>query len=124
MTRLVSRALVSVSVLFLSFLLVSPALAGKIFGDIKMDGKPLPAAIPVWITHPLAADAKTAARADSTATDKFGSYKLNVKEDGKCILTVVFEKQALELPVFSYKAATRYDLILERKDEKLSLRRK
>ena len=125
MTRLVSGVVVSVSVLFLSlFPLVSPALAGKIFGDIKMDGKPLPAGTPVLITQPLAADAKTAARADSTATDKFGSYKLNVKNEGKCILTVVFEKQTLELQVFSYKAATRYDLVLERKDERLSLRRK
>ena len=32
--------------------------------------------------------------ADSTVTDKFGSYKLTVKEEGKCILTLVYEKQA------------------------------
>lgn len=117
-------ARVVISVLIFLLLAAPPALAGRVFGDIKMDGKPLPAGTPVLITQPLVGDAKTAARADSTATDKFGSYKLNVKDEGKCILTVVYQKQSLELPVFSYKGATRYDLVLERKDDKLSLRRK
>lgn len=118
MTRIAVQALLIV-------LLAAPqAFAGRIFGDIKLDGKPLPDSIRVRITQPLAAEAKTAAVADSTLTDKFGSYKLNVKDDGKCILTVVYEKQAVELIAFSYKQATRYDLIMERKDGKLSLRRK
>ena len=115
---------VALSIVVLLSVLAAPALAGRIFGDIKMDGKPLPAGVIVRITQPLAAEAKTAAVADTTLTDKFGSYKLNVKEEGKCILTVAYEKQALELIVFSYKEATRYDLILEKKDGKLSLRRK
>jgi hypothetical protein len=62
--------------------------------------------------------------ADSTATDKFGSYKLSVKPEGKCILSLTYEKQVLTLEVFSYKEATRYDLILEKTDGKFSLRRK
>lgn len=115
---------VAVSILLLALLAATPAFAGRIFGDIKMDGKPLPAGVLVRVTQPLAAEAKTAAVADTTLTDKFGSYKLNVKTDGKCILTVVYEKQPVELTVFSYKEATRYDLILEKKDGKLSLRRK
>jgi hypothetical protein len=115
---------VVISALLLVLLAAPPAFAGRIFGDIKMDGKPLPESVRVRITQPLAAEAKTAAVADSTLTDKFGSYKLNVKTEGKCILTVVYEKQTIELTVFSYKEATRYDLILEKKDGKLSLRRK
>ena len=115
---------VALSIVVLLSVVAAPALAGRIFGDIKMDGKPLPAGVHVRITQPLAADAKTAAVADTTLTDKFGSYKLNVKTEGKCILTVVYEKQPVELIVFSYKEATRYDLILEKKDGKLSLRRK
>ena len=118
MIRLITSAL-----LFL-MLAAPPAFAGKIFGDIKMNGKPLADSVRVKITAPLAAEAKSGAAVDSTMTDKFGSYRLNVKEEGRCILTVVFEKQPVDLTVFSYKEATRYDLILERKDGKLTLRRK
>ena len=119
MTRLVIPALV------LAFAIAAPASAGRIFGDIKMNGKPLPDSVRVKVTVPLAGEAKTGATADSTFTDKFGSYKLNVKEEGRCLLTVVYEKQPVELTVFSYKEATRYDLIMERsKEGKLTLRRK
>jgi hypothetical protein len=103
----------------LALVVASPAFAGKIFGDIKIDGKPVPEGMKVRISVPGAATV-----ADSTTTDKFGSYKLMVKGEGKCTLTVVHEKLPAELAVFSNKEATRYDLILEKKDGKPSLRRK
>ena len=109
---------------------LSNAWAGRIFGDIKMDGKPLPAGVPVMIRR-AAAEKKdekkkdtTSGAVDSTSTDKFGSYKLSVKEEGKCTLEILYEKQKVSLEIFSYKEATRYDLILEKKEGKLSLRRK
>ena len=111
-------------------LMASNASAGRIFGDIKLDGKPVPAGLPmeIFLAPPAGAPGDTVksapVRADSTATDKFGSYKLTVKPEGKCILSLVYEKQTVTLEVFSYKEATRYDLILEKKDGKLSLRRK
>jgi len=111
-------------------LAASNASAGRIFGDIKLDGKPVPPGLPVMIAVAPPASAPDAkikpapVMVDSTATDKFGSYKLTVKGEGKCVLTLVYEKQALTLEVFSYKDATRYELILEKKDGKLSLRRK
>jgi hypothetical protein len=98
------------------------AFAGRIFGDIKIDGKPIPEGVKVRVKGP--APASGAASADTTATDKFGSYKLMIKEEGKCVLTVVYDKQPLEIQVFSNKEATRYDLIIEKKDGKLTLRRK
>jgi hypothetical protein len=101
------------------------AQAGRLFGDVKLDGKPLPAGVPMKIARLLPGEAKrTSPTADSTATDKFGAYKLMVKEPGKCVLTIVYEKQTATLDVFSYKEATRYDLVLEKKDGALSLRRK
>src|SRR5215475_5632367 len=106
----------------LAGLVPSVAFAARIFGDIKMDGKPLPAGVPVIVAR--VPDKGAPVRADSTATDKFGAYKLTVKDEGKCTLTISFEKQTVALEVFSYKEATRYDLILEKKDGKLSLRRK
>jgi hypothetical protein len=111
-------------------LMASSVSAGRIFGDIKVDGKPLPAGLPVMIAlaPPASAPGDTVrlapVRADSTVTDKFGSYKLAVKREGKCVLSLVYEKQVLTLEVFSYQVATRYDLILEKKDGKLSLRRR
>ena len=124
--RWIGTILVCLSV----YLTASTASAGRIFGDIKMDGKPVPAGLPVEIALvPLAGApgdsvAPAPVRVDSTATDKFGSYKVAVQAEGKCILSVLYEKQTLTLDVFSYKEATRYDLTLEKKDGKLSLRRK
>ena len=107
----------------------SNAFAGRIFGDIKLDGKPVLAGLIVTIAPVVpAADGGGAPKpgplADSTATDQYGSYKLNVKQIGKCVLALVYQKQTLALEVFSYKVPTRYDLVLEKKDGKLSLRRK
>ena len=124
------RWIVIVSLALLVCLAASNAYAGRIFGDIKLDGKPVPAGLTVMIALAPPASAPGAKPkpvpivADTAVTDKVGSYKLTVKQEGKCILTLVYEKQALTLDVFSYKEATRYDLILEKKDGKLSLRRK
>jgi hypothetical protein len=126
------RWIVVVSLTLFVCLVASNACAGRIFGDIKVDGKPVPAGLKVKIAVVPAADtaaAKAKLKAapvvvDSTVTDKFGSYKLTVKQEGKCVLTLLYEKQALTLDAFSYKEATRYDLIVEKKEGKLSLRRK
>ncbi len=120
----------AVSAALIVCLAAASAHAGRIFGDIKIDGKPVPAGLMVTIAPapPAGAPADTLkpapAPADTTHTDKFGSYKLNVKQEGKCVLTLVYEKKALTLEIFSYKNATRYDLILEKKDGTLSLRRR
>jgi hypothetical protein len=127
------RPIVILSLVLLASIAASNALAGRIFGDIKLDGKPVPAGLPVMIVFAPAAGDEAAksekpkpapAPIDSSATDKVGSYKLNIKGEGKCILTLLYDKQASALEVFSYKEATRYDLILEKKDGKYSLKRK
>ena len=71
--------------------LATTASAGRLFGDISADGKPLPAGVKVRVTRP-----GTSTVADSTTTDKFGSYKLLVKEEGKSVLTVFYENKPLE----------------------------
>lgn len=121
------RTIATLALILAACLPAGPAAAGRLFGDIKLDGKPLPAGVPVTIALAAAPGAGAKAgptAADSTATDKFGSYKLTVKGEGKCVLTIVYEKRAVTLEVFSYKEATRYDLILERKDGTFTLRRK
>jgi hypothetical protein len=112
-------------VVLLSCCLPVSARAGRLFGGVEMDGKPLPGSASIKIARILPGEARTVGpTADSTATDKFGAYRLMVKEPGKCVLTVVYEKQTATLDVFSYKEATRYDLVLEKKAGTLSLRRK
>jgi len=99
--------------------LPTSANAGRIFGDISVDGKPVPAGVKIKVTRP-----GSSAVADSTVTDKFGSYKLTVKEEGKAVLTVLYNSKPLDLAVFSNKEAARYDLVVEKKDGKLTVRRK
>ncbi len=106
---------------FLICLASTDAFAGRLFGDIKIDGKPVPAGVAVTIA---VVTPTTKVLADSTATDQYGSYKLHVKEEGKCLLTVQHAGQTATLAVFSYANPTRYDLVLELKDGKLSLKRR
>ena len=112
--------------LILVTLWTASAHAGRIFGDIRMDGKPLPKGVLVTL-QPLKLDEKGAPKPtaiDSTTTDNVGSYKFVVKEECKCKLTVMYEKQPVTMEVFSYKEPTRYDLLLEKKEGKFTLRRK
>jgi hypothetical protein len=114
-------------VVLLTILWSANAHAARIFGDIKVDGKPLPKGVLITLQPIGKPDAKgkpVAGAIDSTTTDDGGSYKFTVKEEGKCTLTVLYEKQPITMDVFSYKAPTRYDLILEKKEGKFTLRRK
>lgn len=92
------------------------ASAGEVYGAITQGSKPVAAGVKVEISTP---DTVYAA-----ATDKFGSYRMFVKAQGKCVLTVHLSGQSPTAELFSYNKSTRYDWVLETKDGKLSLRRK
>jgi len=98
------------------FLSTSSALAGELFGTISEGDKPIGAGIKVEVT----AGEKTY----STETDKFGSYRLFVKEKGKCTLKVHFKNQTPTFSVASFDKSTRYDFALTQKDGKYTLGRK
>lgn len=100
------------------------ASAGRLFGDVKIGGKPAPEGVLITVQATPAEKEKATAPIDSVKTDKVGSYKVVVKHEGKCILTVHQGKQTATLEVFSYKEPTRYDLIVEEKEGKLTVRRK
>jgi hypothetical protein len=115
-------------VLFLSLVFpAGTALAGRIFGDIEYARKPVPEGVLVTLQRAPKTEGEVnpvPAPIDTTYTDKVGSYKFMVKDEGKFLLTVLFEKETASLDVFSYLYAVRYDLILEKKDGKLTIRRK
>lgn len=91
--------------------------AGEVFGTITQNGKPVPAGLAVEIT----AGGKTY----PGETDKFGAYRIFVKDKGKAAITVqTADSLAVTAELFSYDRSTRYDWILELKEGKLTMRRK
>jgi hypothetical protein len=103
------------------------ASAGRLFGDVKVGAKPAPEGMLITVQAAASAadkDKGATAPIDSVRTDKVGSYKVVVKHEGKCVLTVHHGKQTAVLEVFSYKEPTRYDLLVEEKDGKLTVKRK
>ncbi len=100
----------------LLLLWTSPLLAGEVFGTITESNKPVPAGTKLEIA--------VAGKTYTAETDKFGSYRVIVKEKGKGTLTVRIRNQSPSADLFSYDRSTRYDWILDTKDAKISLRRK
>jgi hypothetical protein len=100
----------------LLFLLTSSALAGELFGTISEGSKPVAAGVKVEVT----AGDKTY----TAETDKFGSYRLFVKEKGKCTLKAYYKDQTPSFNVASFDKSTRYDFALTQKDGKYTLGRK
>ena len=89
-------------------------LAGEFYGTIKEGGKPVKAATKVEV--------KCANGSYSAETDKLGSYRLFVPEQGKCALSVKSGDAAPQMTVHSFDDSTRYNLVLEKKDGKPALR--
>ena len=115
------------AVLIVIALGASNASAGRLFGDVKIAGKPAPEGVLITVqaaANPADKGKAPPAPVDSVKTDKVGSYKVVVKAEGKCVLTVHQGKQTAVLEVFSYKEPTRYDLVVEEKEGKLTVRRK
>jgi hypothetical protein len=90
------------------------ALAGEFYGTIKEEGKPVKAGAKVEV--------KCAKGSYSAETDKLGSYRLFVPEQGKCALSVKSGDAAPQMTVHSFEDSTRYNLVLEKKDGKPALR--
>jgi hypothetical protein len=106
------KALVLSVVLLVS--ISSAALAGEVYGTIKEGGKPVKDGLEVELAcgaKPVVGD-----------TDKFGSYRLFAAEEGKCTLTVKVGEERPSVTVHSFSDSARYNLVLERKDGKYTLR--
>ena len=90
------------------------ALAGEIYGTIKEGGKPIQAGTKVEV--------KCAKGSYGTETDKLGSYRVFIPEQGKCTLSVKSGDVAPQMPVHSFEDSARYNLVLEKRDGKPALR--
>jgi len=92
----------------------TPALAGEIYGTIREGGKPVKAGTRLEV--------KCARGSYGAETDKLGSYRLFVPEQGKCTLAVISGTPAPQMAVHSFEDSARYNLVLEKKDGKPALR--
>ena len=95
-------------------ILCTGALAGEFYGTIKEGGKPVKPGTKVEV--------KCAKGSYSADSDKLGSYRVFVPEQGKCTLSVKSGNPAPQMTVHSFEDSTRYNLVLEKKDGKSSLR--
>jgi hypothetical protein len=90
------------------------ALAGEIYGTVKEGGKPVKAGTKLEV--------KCAKGSYSAETDNLGSYRLFVPEQGKCTLSVKAGDASPQMTIHSFEDSSRYNLVLEKKDGKSSLR--
>ncbi len=90
------------------------ATAGEIYGTIKEGGKAVRDGLKVTLT----CGGKTV----SGDTDKFGGYRLFAGDEGKCTLTLKIGDETPSVAVESFEDSARYNLILERKDGRYTLR--
>jgi hypothetical protein len=107
----------SIVILVMLFaLFFSLALGGEIYGNIKEGKKIVGEGIRVKIV--------CGADIDSTVTDKYGSYSLYAEKTGECRLSMYYKGDTLSTEVHSYEDCIRYNFIIDKKDNKFSLRRK
>src|SRR5512145_1547538 len=90
------------------------AVAGEIYGTVKEGGKPVQAGTKVEV--------KCAKGSYSAETDKLGSYRVFVPEQGKCTLSVISGDVAPQTTVNSFEDSARYNLVLDKKDGTPALR--
>ena len=92
------------------------AAAGEMYGAITDGDKAIGEKVKI--------DVVALGKSTAAETDKNGTYRLFVKEKGKCTFTLHYKDQVLSADVFSYDKSLRYDWTIEHKDGKFQLKRK
>jgi hypothetical protein len=93
------------------------AAAGEIYGKITLNNAPVAAGTEVG--------AKCGAKAyPAVKTDASGTYNVVVAETGKCTLMVTLSGESASVDVASYDDGAQADIVLEKKDGKLTARRR
>ena len=105
-----------IPILILFLVYSSITLAGEVYGTLRDGGKTVSKGIKVEIVTPK--------KTYSTVTDAYGSFRMYVVEKGKCTFKVYYKNQTPSFDLYSYDKSTRYDMTLETKDGKYSLKRK
>lgn len=102
-------------ILLALILCAASSFGGEIYGTIKENGTPIGKDVVVTV--------ELAGKSYPKSTDEFGSYRIFVTEPGKCTVKVAFKGQTISSEIESYSTPVRFDLAIENKDGKYSLRR-
>jgi len=94
----------------------SAAVAGNVYGSISEGGKPVAQGVKIEVT--------CGANKYSAETDAMGSYKVFLKDQGKCALHVAYQGQSPSLEILSFEGSVQYDLVLEKQGTQYALKRK
>ena len=92
------------------------AFAGKIYGSITENGKPVAQGVKVDVT--------CGTNNYSAQTDGYGAFNLFANDKGKCVLKVSYQGQTPTIEINSYDNSVQYDLILEKQGTQYTLKRK
>ena len=103
-------------ILLLLGLVPELVLAGEIRGAIEVGGQSVGPGIGIEV--------HCGEKVYSTATDKYGSYRLFLAENGTCQLQIQYQNQTPSREIVSFEGSTRYDLTLEKDGDRYVLRRK
>ena len=103
-------------ILLLLGLLPELVLAGEIRGAIEFGGHSVGPGIGIAV--------HCGQNVYSTATDKYGSYRLFLSENGTCQLQIQYQNQTSSREIVSFEDSTRYDLTLEKEGDHYVVRRK
>ena len=97
-----------------------PALAGKIYGTIRENGRPVGPGVVIQII----VEGKVAYE---TETDRNGTYRLYVREIGTFEIKIRDDNRYRDavppIPVHSYQKAVRFNLVIVREEDRFVLRR-
>jgi len=105
-------------------MLVKGVEAGGIYGSLQIDGKAVAEGTKIELRcPPPSKNQKLESPEGSSTVQKYGRYRVRVSTEGLCVFSVPEHPDA-KINVISYKKATRYDLILSKKDGKYSLIRR
>jgi len=93
------------------------ALAGKIYGSVTENGKPIAKGVKIEVT--------CGTNSYPAETDEYGAFNLFAMAQGKCTLKVAYQGQMPSIEINSFERPTQYDLILEKNSGgQYSLKRK
>src|SRR5207244_10121745 len=93
------------TLLLLTLLAPASVSAGELYGTITDGDKSVGSGVKIEI--------KSAGNSYRTETDKYGAYRVLVREKGKCSIKVNYQSQSPSIDVFSYDKSVRYNLGLE-----------